>query len=231
MGKAGPDPGRRGNEKADLLGGNLRLDVLEGVDEFFGAADLLGLRVVSRFESRVFFKEYADAEINSPGEPGVFYFMGFGFVGKPEPGSKAEAILDDMLERSHSRNRAVIARINAKLDAFQLDYDEDVLPLTPKGNATERHICVALHEKALRTLGSEAAAAKFWQGVFGCKAEDVVAKIGNANAFTDMLRSKLIKRGGVGYQQPEESTFLRWIPLCHDQVLPRNPDDRMAGWR
>ncbi|NLG15572.1 MAG: hypothetical protein GX561_15385 [Lentisphaerae bacterium] len=182
-------------------------DVLEGVDEFFGAADLLGLRAAAGFESRVFFKEYADAEINSPGEPGVFYFMGFGFVGKPEPGSKAEAILDDMLERSHSRNRAVIARINAKLDAFQLDYDEDVLPLTPKGNATERHICVALHEKALRTLGSEAAAAKFWQGVFGCKAEDVVAKIGNANAFTDMLRSKLIKRGGVGYQQPEESTF------------------------
>ena len=34
-----------------------------------------------------------------------------------------------------------------------------------------------------------------------------MAKINNANAFTDLLRSKLIKRGGIGYQQPDDKTF------------------------
>jgi hypothetical protein len=182
-------------------------DVLQGMDEFIAAGDILQLRTAVGFESRVFFKEYANVDINSPGEAGVFYFMGFGFVKKPAKGSQAEKILADMLERSHVRNRAVIARINAKLDAFQLDYDKDVLPITPEGNATERHICVAFYEKSLKVLGSPEKAAEFWARIFDAKLEDMMAKINNANAFTDLLRSKLIKRGGIGYQQPDDKTF------------------------
>ncbi|MBP5638571.1 MAG: hypothetical protein J6X55_03770 [Victivallales bacterium] len=189
-------------------------DVLQGLDEFLAATDLLKLRAAVAFESRTFFREYADKEINSPGEPGVYYFMGMGFVKQPATGSKAAAVFKDMLERSHARNRAVIARINAKLTDFQLDYDTDVLPLTPEKNATERHICVAFYNKAIQILGSKPKAAASWAKVLGISEEDALAKIDNQNAFTDLLRSKLIKKGGVGYAQPDDKTF----PLLDDVI-------------
>ena len=124
-------------------------DVLQGLGELLEASDLLGVRAAVGFESRVFFEEYADQEINSPGEPGVFYFMGMGFVRPPAPGSPAAAVLADMLERSHARNRAVVQRINQCLGDVALDYDAEVLPLTPLGNATERHIVQAYQDKVL----------------------------------------------------------------------------------
>jgi len=189
-------------------------DVLEGVEEFLSAADLLQLRSAAGFESRVFFNEYADQEINSPGEPGVFYFMGMGFVHPPPASSKAASAFADMLNRSHTRNRDLIARINAKITRFQLDYDRDVLPLTPRGNATERHIIAAFQAKALNALGGKAQAAAYWADTFSIDPADANAKIADTNAFAEFLRSKLIKRGGLGYQQPTAQTF----PLLDDVI-------------
>ena len=182
-------------------------DVLQGLNEFISATDLLKLRSAVSFESRVFFKEYSDVEINSPGEPGVFYFMGSGFTKVPEAGTHAASVLADMLERSHSRNRAVIARINAKLPDFNLDYDADVLPLTPDKNATERHIIAAYNAKAVSTYGGEEAAARKWAAIFGTDVEDTIAKAKDYNKFNEFLRGKLIKRGGIGYAQPTSETF------------------------
>ena len=122
--------------------------------------------------------------------------MGMGFVRKPAPDSNAAAVFKDMLERSHARNRAVIARINAKLTDFQLDYDADVLPLTPEKNATERHICLAFHNKALKVLGSPEKAAASWAKVLGIAAEDASAKIGIQNAFP-VEQLELLKAKGV----------------------------------
>ena len=181
-------------------------DVLQGLDEFLAAADLLQLRAAIACETRAFVPEWADMEINSPGEPGVFYFMGMGFVRQPLPGYRAEEF-GQLLTRSHERNRALIGRINAVLRDFQLDYDQDVLPLTPAGNATERHICVALHHKALAVLGSPERAAQSWAATLGLPPDALRNTIANDNAFTDLLRSKLIKKGGVCYQQPDSSTF------------------------
>ncbi len=182
-------------------------DVLQGLDEFIAAADLLKLRSAVSFESRVFFKEYSDVEINSPGEPGVFYFMGSGFAKVPEAGTHAASVLADMLERSHNRNRAVIDRINAKLDDFSLDYDNDVLPLTPDKNATERHIIAAYNAKAEQVYGGTEAAARKWAAIFGTDAGETVATAQNYNKFNEFLRGKLIKKGGIGYAQPTSETF------------------------
>lgn len=101
-------------------------DVIKGVNEFLAAGDFLGLRTAASFESRVFFPEYADKEINSPGEPGVFYFMGSGFVN-----GDLAAEFKDQLEQAHKRNRELIARINAALPECQLSYENDVLPSPP----------------------------------------------------------------------------------------------------
>ena len=187
-------------------------DVLQGLAEIFAATDLLGVRAAVGFESRTFFREYGDQEINSPGEPGVFYFMGMGFVAPPAAGTKGIAVLADMLARSHSRNRALIGRVNAALGDLSLDYDADVIPLTPLENATERHIVRAYYDKSLATFGTGAAA--FWASKLGLDPADTAETIGNVNAFNDLLRSKLMKSGGLGYAQPDDTTF----PLLDDVV-------------
>jgi hypothetical protein len=96
-------------------------DVLDGMEEFHWAGDQLGLRVATHLETRVFFSEYAEHEINSPGEPGVYYFMGAGFVRPPTPGSRAARQLDAMRAGAEARNRSVIERVNAHLGEVTLD--------------------------------------------------------------------------------------------------------------
>ena len=183
-------------------------DVLAGLHEFLEAGDLLGLRAAVGFETRTFFREYASQEINSPGEPGVFYFMGVGFRREPDPGTRAHGVLIRMLHQSHQRNRDLIARINGQLTGLSLDYDADVLPLTPAGNATERHIVKAYFDKALaKAAGDTAKAAEFWGRSLAMKTEEMVIKIKDVNGFVDMLRSKMMKKGGLGYAQPTEATF------------------------
>jgi len=204
-------------------------DVLQGLEELLEAADLLCLRAAVGFESRTFFKEYATQEINSPGEPGVFYFMGMGFVRPPSAGSRAAAVLADMLERSHARNRAMIERINTCLRDVTLDYDADVLPLTPDRNATERHIVSAYHQRALREFrGCTDTAAAFWAARLGMDLKEACDTIKDSNRFADKLRSKLMKKGGPGYRQPDADTF----PLL-DHVIGMIRDCRaipMSTW-
>ena len=60
-------------------------DVLEGLNEFLRAGEMLKLRTAVHLETRVFVHEFADKEITSPGEPGVTYIMGAGFS-KIDPG-------------------------------------------------------------------------------------------------------------------------------------------------
>lgn len=182
-------------------------DVLQGLEEFLAAADLLRLRSAVAFESRVFFQEYADKEINSPGEPGVFYFMGMGFVIPPFKGSKAAEVFNEMLKQSHVRNRNLISRVNAHLKPMALDYEKDVLPLTPDQNATERHIVLAFYQKALDFFGSPEKAIEFWAAAFKTDLQELSEKSKNSNAFQEFLRSKLMKRGGLGYEQPTPKTF------------------------
>ena len=175
-------------------------DVIQGVNEFLVAGDLLGLRTAASFESRVFFPEYADKEINSPGEPGVFYFMGSGYV----DGSHSY-LFQEQLEQSHKRNRELIDRVNAALPGCRISYEEHVLPLTPDRNATERHIVRAYYDLAAREHGDAASAAEFWAEVFGEEASVLAEK--SPNAMNDYLRSKLMKKGGLGYEQPTQETF------------------------
>ena len=183
-------------------------DVLAGLDELLHAGDMLELRTAAGFESRTFFAEYAEQDINSPGEPGVFYFMGMGFAEEPAPDTGPGQLFAEILAKSHQRNRALIDRVNAQLDDNHVDYDADVLPLTPKGNATERHIVRAYHEKALSTYrGDTDTAAAFWASQLELDLAESCLKIVDTNAFTDLLRSKLMKRGGLGYAQPTRETF------------------------
>jgi hypothetical protein len=183
--------------------GIVDFDVLDGVDEFLDACELLGVRGSAGMETRTYLPEFASRETNSPGEPGVYYHMGIGFPASQAP-ADAAAILAGMRQRAEGRNRSMLARINAFLAPVTVDYDRDVLPLTPAGNATERHMLAAYLQAAARHFPDPA---PFWAEKLGLASEQVAAQIGDPAKFPNTLRAKLMKRGGVGYAQPGAETF------------------------
>lgn len=184
--------------------GIVDFDVLDGVDEFLSAAKLLELKACAGMESRVFVPEFADRVINSPGEPGIAYHMGLGFPRGmlPPPLKGFQASLFDTAQQ---RNRDLIARVNRYLTPAEVDYEKDVKPLSPAGNVTERHICVAYARKAERVLKGPGELERFWTEKLGSGASalDLPAGAKTLNA----IRAKTMKRGGVGYVQPDGGSF------------------------
>ena len=185
------------------LMGIVDFDVLDGVEEFLAACDQVGVRGAAEMETRVFFPEFSTREINSPGEPGIYYHMGIGFTTAAAPDSAARLLLD-MRQRSLRRNLEMISKLNAYLAPVAVDYERDVLPLTPAGNATERHMLsayVRAAENKVKDLDD------FWAARLKLPLEQVTALRKDAPGFQNMVRAKLMKRGGVGYAQPGHDTF------------------------
>jgi hypothetical protein len=183
--------------------GIVDFDVLDGVDEFLEACELLSVRGSAGMETRVFIPEFASREINSPGEPGVYYYMGIGFPSS-QPPVTAAPILADMRRRAEERNRTMLDCINTFLSLVTVNYDREVLPLTPVGNATERHMLAAILQAA---AGRFPDPVPFWAEKLQLAPEQVAAQIGDPVKFPNTLRAKLMKRGGVGYVQPGAETF------------------------
>ncbi len=183
--------------------GIVDFDVLDGVDEFFAACDKLSVRGTTGLETRVYIPQFFDREINSPGEPGIFYYMGIGFTSSQSP-TDVLSILDSMRERAYQRNREIIARVNPFLSPIAIDYERDVLPLTPAKNATERHILVA-YLQASSKLGDEEIS--FWATKLQIDPEQIAKEKKDPVGFQNLLRSKLMKKGGIGYIQPDSASF------------------------
>jgi hypothetical protein len=192
-----------GRRQGLRLMGIVDFDVLDGVDEFLAACEVVALRGSAGIETRVFVPEYASQEINSPGEPGVCYHMGIGFTSSQVPPAVA-GILAGLAQRADERNQAIVARVNAYLDPVKVDYHRDVLPLTPAGHPTERHLVVAYIRAAQRTVLEPVA---FWSDRLGLALAEVAAHMADAPGFQNLIRARLMKRGGVGYVQPESGMF------------------------
>ena len=195
-------------------------DVLDGLEEFLTAGHILGLRTTVNLETRAYFKEYADVDISSPGEPGVTYIMGAGFARKLPAGSAQGAELTAYRARAAERNVALLARINPHLTDVALDYEKDVLPLTPSGNATERHIISAYVSQAILRLQHPDKVGRFWSEILGVSLEETLELMADRPALEETVRARLAKRGGLGYKQPSAETFptvdafIEWALSC-----------------
>jgi hypothetical protein len=186
--------------------GMVDFDVLDATDECHTSCDLVGVRGAAGLETRTYMPEFSTLKINSPGEPGVCYFIGMGFA-RTRPPAAAAAVLADMRQRAADRNRLLVGRVNAYLAPVVIDYDRDVLPLTPSGNATERHILVAYDAAARRVWPERAALVDFWAAKLAMDAAAVERFLGDKPFPHDAIRSKLMKKGGPGYIQPDAGTF------------------------
>jgi hypothetical protein len=190
--------------------GTTDFDVLDALDEFREVCRLLGLKGCSGLETRVYVPEFATRVINSPGEPGISYHMGVGFPSAKVPASQ-QRFLQGLKQTAQQRNRDLMQRVNRYLRPIELDYERDVLTLTPAGNATERHMCLAYARKARDYFGATSdGLAAFWTQKLGTEA----GKLGlpEGRDLLNTIRAKTMKRGGVGYVQPDSGSF----PLMAD---------------
>ncbi len=185
------------------VGGIVDFDVLDGLDEFIAASKTVGLKACVGLESRVFVPEFSERVINSPGEPGVSYHMGIGFTDSA-PGGWAGEFLVGMRKMAGERNDELVRRVNAALELVQIDIETDAIPLTPSGNVTERHICLAYARKAAAEFADDNGAG-FWAEKLGANAEEL--DVPEGPKLLDLIRAKMMKRGGVGYVQPGKDTF------------------------
>lgn len=195
-------------------------DVLDGMEEFLAAGRLLGLRAAVHLETRAYLREFAEVDINSPGEHGVTYMMGAAFVREPAALSPEAAVLAAFRAQARRRNEELVARINAALSEIAVDYARDVLPLTPGGNATERHIVRAYCDRAGQRFPGAEERAAFWARVLGLDAARARQLLADPPALEEQVRSRLAKRGGLGYEAPTARTFppvddfVRWVAAC-----------------
>jgi len=191
--------------KAGLaVAGIMDFDVLDGLEEFLKASRMLGLKACVGMETRVFVPEFSDKVINSPGEPGIAYHIGVGFP-KAQMHGWLKEFLVNLKKIAQERNRALTERVNAYLSPIELNYEQDVIPLTPAGNPTERHISLAFARKAGEVFTDKKKLLQFWAEKLGSDFE--ACDLPEGRNFLDAIRAKTMKRGGMGYVQPDAGAF------------------------
>ncbi len=193
-------------QRALYASGIIDFDVLSGLEEFFKAGEILALRTNVGIETRAYLEEFEDKEIDSPGEPGVSYIAGTGFFKIPEKGSLEAKTLEMYRKKAASRNIGLIERINRHVPEIALNYSE-VIPLTPSGNATERHIVSAYIQKAAEVFTEPDQRVAYWTRILDLDLVSSRELLGSMHSFEDVVRSKFAKKGGFGYVQPSRETF------------------------
>jgi hypothetical protein len=191
-------------KKGLAVAGIVDFDVLDGLEEFLEAGSLIGLKVCGGFETRVFVPEFADKVINSPGEPGIAYHSAAG-IPSAEFSGQQERFMNKLAKTARKRNVDLMSRVNKYLKPIELDYDKDVLILTPSGNATERHICLAYARKAEILFPDIKILTKFWSEKL-CEDASLLDPP-QGPKLLNSIRNKTMKRGGVGYVQPDAGAF------------------------
>jgi hypothetical protein len=191
--------------KAGLaVAGIVDFDVLDGLDEFLQAARMLSMKACVGLETRVFVPEFADKVINSPGEPGISYHMGIGFPRARLTGKQQQFFLK-LRKTAQKRNRLLCERVNKYLKPVELDYERDVLVLTPSGNPTERHICLAFSRRAKKLFADDKKLARFWSEKLGLDASSL--ELPGGQSLLNVIRAKTMKQGTAGYVQPDAGDF------------------------
>ncbi len=191
--------------KAGLaVAGVVDFDVLDASEEFLGAAKLLGLKACVGMETRVFIPEFAEKEINSPGEPGISYHMGVGFSEQSLEG-EAQDFLSGLKETAQKRNRAVMERVNKYLSPVELDYEKDVLVLTPNSNPTERHLSLAYGLKANEIFAYQSQLKNFWRQKLSINVDEF--EFPQGVELLNQIRAKTMKQGEPGYAKPDKGDF------------------------
>lgn len=200
--------------------GIIDFDDINGIEEFLQASERLSLRATAGIEIRTFMEPFGKVEIDSPGEPGVHYMAGSGMMKRPKPGSPEAAYLEGLRKTSEQRARDLVARINAKVPEIAVDFDAVKRTKTPAGYISERHLVTAYVERAQAAFPVADRCAEYLSKVLGMDKAAVAALFATPAVLEEKVRGKLMKKGGLGYEQPGPQTFpptgevYAWVKAC-----------------
>jgi hypothetical protein len=145
---------------------------------------------------------------NDPNNPGRCYLIGKGVTRDLDKGGRYDTILNRMKDAIQRRNRKIIDLLNRytarKGYSINLDY-EDVGALTPRGNATERHVVQAFCEKLDGLADGSAKRLEIYRKTVG----DVVteATLSDSADLLTTVRAQLVKAGKPCYVEEDPEAF------------------------
>ena len=181
-----------------------------GHEEFRIACKAAGISAGFSMEAVAVDREAADAglKLNDPDNPGRIYLCGKGITRYPNQSSPEMQDLARMRAALERRNREITAKV-AQLFHDRLGADgptwENVVNLTPRGNATERHVAFAVL-LLLRQFESEQRKplAELMTALCGV----APPADGDDAALQIFLRAKLMKAGAPAFVREDPDAFV-----------------------
>ena len=197
------------NENVEYFGINDHYSI-EGHPEFKKACIIAGIKPVFSIEAIAMDIESREAgrRFNDPNNAGRTYLVGKGVTKKLEIDSKAYNILEGMKSAIQERNRKMADLIKGYLK--ELGYDipfsyDDVISLTPHGNATERHVVQALCEKIERYYKDKEERLKVYRKVL--KFNLTLSQMDDIVELQTIVRARLVKAGMPCYVEEDKKAF------------------------
>ncbi|HUP03873.1 MAG TPA: PHP domain-containing protein [Bryobacteraceae bacterium] len=200
---------RAAQENLAVLGINDHYTVA-GHEEFRRACAVAGIDATFSMEAVAMDRDAAEAgiKLNDPDNPGRVYLCGKGITRVPAESSAEMQSLARMRAALERRNRELTAKVD-KLFEDRLGANgpswADVVALTPRGNATERHVASAVLRR-LRELAEEKAK-PLEELIAACCGATPPAPSNDA-ALQIFLRGKLLKAGAPCYVPEDAEAFV-----------------------
>jgi hypothetical protein len=145
---------------------------------------------------------------NDPNNAGRCYLVGKGVVRKLRKGSKGYITLRTMRHALRERNLEIVQKLNQyaalKEVSVMLHYEE-VEGLTPRGNATERHVVEALCSKIDREHREREGRRSLYEKLLGAEIGDEL--LDDSAAIQTFVRSQLVKSGKPCYVREGSRAF------------------------
>jgi hypothetical protein len=181
-----------------------------GHEEFRRACEIAGIAAGFSIEAVAVDREAADAglKLNDPDNPGRIYLCGKGITRYPDSSTPEMQNLARMRAALERRNRQITVKVE-QLFRDRLGVDgptwENVVALTPRGNATERHVAFAVL-LTLRELARE-------QGKPLAELVTALCGVAPPHAGDDaalqiFLRAKLMKAGAPCFVPEDPDAFV-----------------------
>jgi hypothetical protein len=181
-----------------------------GHEEFRRACEVAGIAATLSLEAVAMDREAAEAglKLNDPDNPGRVYLCGKGVTRLPPNDSPEMQSLARMRAALERRNREMTGKV-AQLFRERLRAEgpswEDVVTLTPRGNATERHVACAV---LLRLRELAAQQGKPLPEIMAACCGAAPTAGGDDATLQIFLRAKLLKAGAPCYVPEDADAFV-----------------------
>ncbi|MFW6181729.1 MAG: hypothetical protein ACOC8N_08275, partial [Spirochaetota bacterium] len=183
---------------------------IAGHREFGRACRIAGLRAVFSIEAIGSDEEpqRAGRRYNDPNNPGRLYLVGKGVVRDLVPGSRGHRTLQDIGTAIRARNKNILDKLNryaaSRKVPLTLSYGQ-VEELTPRGNATERHVVQRFCAGVEELYPGMQERAEAYRRLLG----EVVERdtLEDPAALQDLVRGRLVKNGRPCFVEEDSRAF------------------------